>query len=84
MDVPLMFEMDGAELAHLSHYLDCNFHSLDSIGDDEFVEIFDAACGLAERGIPQGITHLVRHELLARGRLKDAESMAPFVVNYAK
>jgi hypothetical protein len=82
MDLPLVFELESEEQNAIVEYLAPYFGVLVHGGRMEEVPmpIFEAACRLAERGIPQGITHLVGHELLARGRLKDAELLEPFVV----
>jgi hypothetical protein len=70
MDCPLVFELELDEIRQLTDYLFSR----------DVISLVTPATRLAQRGIPQGITHLVRHELLARGRLKDAESLEPFVV----
>lgn len=85
LDVPLVWELGHEEQLEIDRYLVMNLSGDDHgrVHPRDF-PLRDAAYRLAERGIPQEITHLVRHELLARGRLKDAESLEPFVVVGAK
>jgi hypothetical protein len=75
LDVPRVFELEDDDRRVLGEYL--AKYGLVRARD---VSLCEAAFRLAERGIPQGITFLVRNELLARGRLKEAALVAPFVV----
>lgn len=71
LDVPLVFELEDEEnlavLDYLGRYL-----------GDGCMAVRHAAWRLAERGIPQGITTLVSHELLRTGRDPDYEHLEPF------
>ena len=73
MDCPLVFELDAVEQQAVIDYLAGCFPK--NIPCD----LLDAAYRLAERGIPQGITELVKRELIDRGRWDEAKDLEPFV-----
>jgi hypothetical protein len=82
MDVPLVFEINLEERAVIYNYLLANVPSYGPRNDLVVPDsICVAACRLAERGMPDAITKLVKDELIRRGRWShEVDKVEPFVV----